>query len=875
MKTPILATKLYTPPTRPKAVQRHRLIERLNEGLLTDTGRLTLLSGSAGFGKTTLLSQWVSPCGRPAAWLSLDEGDNDPTYFWAGIVCSLQHITPNLGEGVLRLLSAPQRPSIESMLVILMNEITTSMRPFLLVLDDYHLIHREEIDQALTFMLEHLPPQMHLVIATRKDPRLPLARLRVRNQLTELRVSDLRFTLPEVSDFVHRTMGLDLTTSDVELLEARTEGWVTALQLAAISIHSHPDVSGFIRSFTGGHSHLLDYLVEEVLQHLPESTQAFLLQTSILDRLCGPLCEAVASDPYTRGNELLVELDKANLFVIPLDHERHWYRYHHLFSEMLKQRLLQAYAPEAILELHKRASRWYEQQGLEIEAFHHAVAADDIADAARLLEGGGMPLHFRGGMNPALHWLNSLPSDVLAARPSLSVILASIFLMVGKLAEVEPQLEAAEASMAGVELNDAGKDLIGHIASIRASLGVTQHHKDMILEQSNRALEHLHPANLPVRTATQWTLGYAYQLQGDRRAAAQAYAEAITNSQAIGHTIITISSIVGMGSIQESDNQLELASASYHRAIELAGEPPYPIACEAHLGLARIHYEWNELEVAENHVQQSMSLAKHLEPTDRPIACELVLARILIARRDLQGAAALLTKADYIARQHKFEQQFPEITRMQVHVMLHQGRLEAAAERARTLNLPLLQAKVYSATGDHPAALAVLEAYGREVEAKGWEDERLRVMIAKTAALFDSGARSHALGLLDKALTLAEPARSIRSFLDEGDSMAKLLSEASGQGRMTPYISALLAAFESECAVPKATQTVRPLIEPLTPRELTVLRLIAKGLSNQEISEQLFLALSTVKGYNQHIFGKLQVQRRTEAIARARELGLL
>jgi LuxR family transcriptional regulator, maltose regulon positive regulatory protein len=877
MTTPILATKLYIPPPRPKIVLRPRLIERLNEGL---NGKLTLISAPAGFGKTTLVSEWIAGCERPAAWLSLDEGDNDPTRFLTYLIRALQTIAAHIGEGVLGVLQSPQPPPIETILTALLNEITTIPANFVLVLDDYHVIDAKPVDDALTFLLEHLPPQMHLVVATREDPYLPVARLRVRGQLTELRVADLRFTPSEAVGFLNQIMNLNLSTEDIAALETRTEGWIAGLQLAAISLQGHQSPASFIKSFTGNHHFVLDYLVEEVLQRQPESIQTFLLHTSILDRLCGSLCDAVLLNPYASGKETLEYIERANLFLVPLDNERRWYRYHHLFADLLRQRLHQSAATSTgdqrwgVAELHSRASAWYEDNGLEAEAFHHAVAADDIDHASRLVEGEGMPLFFRGEVAPVLKWLESLPTTVLDARPSLWVMYASVLLFASQMTRVEQKLQAAESALQGIDLDNKSRDLIGHIASIRATLAVTQHHVETIIAQSQRALEYLHPDNLPVRTATTWSLGYAYHLQGDRAAANRAYTEALSISQSIGHFIITIMATIGLGNIQEADNQLHMAAQSYQRVLQLIGDPPLPVACEAHLGLARILYEWNDMDAAQQHGQQSVQLARQLETMDRVVACEVFLARLKFGRGDMTSASSILAKAGQLARQHNFVYRMPEIAAVQVLTLLHQGNLVAAAHLAQTHEIPISQTRVCLAQGDTNAALALLEPLRGQVEAKNWEDERLKVMVLQSVALYAHGEKNKAVQLLGDALALAEAGGFIRSFVDEGLPMRQLLSEAVAQGIMPDYAGKLLSIFEAESQTSENTPD-HSLIEPLSQRELEVLQLIAQGLSNHEISERLFLALSTVKGHNQKIFDKLQVQRRTEAIARARELGLL
>ncbi len=427
----VLATKLYVPPARLNGVPRPRLVERLDEGAGC---RLTLISAPAGFGKTTLVSEWLAGRKSPVAWLSLDEGDNDAARFLAYLVAALQTTAPGLGRGLLAALQSSQPPSTETLLTSLLNELASMAGSCVVVLDDYHVIDSPMVDQALVFLVEHLPPQMHIVIATREDPRLPLARLRARGQLTELRAADLRFTPAEAADFLNRVMGLGLSAENISALEARTEGWIAGLQLAAISMQGHKDAASFIRSFTGSHRFVLDYLVEEVLQQQPESIQAFLLRTSVLDRMCGALCEAVLCDPSVSGQETLEALERANLFIVPLDNERHWYRYHHLFAELLRQRLQQG---GSVDEYHIRASQWYQDNGLGLEAFQHAVAANDIDRAQRLIEARGTALHLPGATTAVLSWLESLPESVLDARPPLRWKQASLPLVLGRTSGVE------------------------------------------------------------------------------------------------------------------------------------------------------------------------------------------------------------------------------------------------------------------------------------------------------------------------------------------------------------------------------------------------------------------------------------------------------
>jgi LuxR family maltose regulon positive regulatory protein len=902
----LLQTKLYIPPLRPNLVPRQHLIERLNQGL-QQNHKLSLISAPAGFGKTTLVSEWVASSERPAAWLSLDEGDNDPARFLAYLVAAIQTLAlsevegtvANFGEGILAVLQSPQPPPTDSILTALLNEIATIPDNFVLVLDDYHVIVSQKVDAALTFFLDHLPPQLHLVITSRIDPSLPLSRLRAGGRMTEIREDDLRFSLDEIDTFLDEAMGLNLSAEKVAALETRTEGWIAGLQLAALSMQGlkrSDEIADFVDRFTGSDRYIQDYLADEVLRQRPKGTKDFLLQTSILNRLSGPLCDAVRfakTDGTTitdqnNSQAILEALEAANLFIVPLDNERRWYRYHHLFADLLRQRLQQQ-QPDTVANLHVRASAWYEENGLDIEAFLHAAAANDVERAEHLIEGGGLPLQWRGGATPVLNWLESLPTTILDARPSLWVTYASTLVFTGRTSSIEKKLQAAEAALdaaalQGAEPDDKTQDLLGHIAALRAMMAVTKHQIDTITTQSRRALELLHPGNLPVRTAANWTLGYAYELQGDRAAASQAYTEVISSSQKSGNFMFTIAATTSLGYIQESENQLYLAAESHRHALEMAGDPPLPFACASYLGLARVLYEWNDLDTAQRHGQLSAQLAEQIEGVDTPAACGVFLARLKLAQGDVTGAAALLTEADQFVHQHNFMHLMSEVAAVQVLALLRQGpllrqgNLAAAAHLAEKHDLPVSQARVHLAQGDTGEAIASLRPLRQQVEAKGLKDERLKVMVLQAVAYHAYGEKDKAVQLLGDALALAEPGGFIRIFLDEGEPMALLLSEAAAFANRPDYIARLLAEFEVEKQQSEDRTTLptnQPLVEPLSQRELEVLLLVAEGLSNREISERLFLALNTVKGHNRRIFGKLEVQRRTEAVARARELGLL
>jgi LuxR family maltose regulon positive regulatory protein len=893
MAAPILVTKLFIPPTRVARVHRLGLLERLNDGL---DRKLTLLSAPAGFGKTTLVSQWVEYLqddnetdDQPiqVAWLSLDKDDNDPvrflTYFSTALN-QIKEIDADLGQGALSMLQSPQPPSANTVLISLINELATIPDKIVFVLDDYHLIEAKEIHQALIFLLENLPPRLHLVIATRQDPPLSLGRLRARNHLTELRAADLRFSFSEAADFLNRVMGLNLSSDDIAKLETRTEGWIAGLQLAAISMQGRHDRAGFIKSFTGGHRLVLDFLIEEVLSQQSESVQNFLLQTAILDRMTGSLCDALTGQE--NGQETLETLDRANLFIVPLDDERRWYRYHHLFVDLLRQRLRQSSnassmnGGESVTELHRRASVWYENNELEVEAFQHAVAANDIDLAARLVEGDGLPLHSRSVVTSVINWLESLPVSIINDRPSLLIRYARILLYAGQNVGVEEKLQAAEAALQGTELNDEAKYLIGRIAANRATLALSQYQVEAIIFQARRALEFLHPDDMVYRGAAGGQLGWAYLIKGDRAAARQAYTEAVETAEASGNVFNIILTRMGLGKVQEAENRLYQAAESYQLVLQLFGDQPQPIACEAHIGLARIFYQWNDLDAAQHHAKKSIELAKQFGSNiDRYIVCEVFLALIKLALGDVAEAVAILTQTDQSVRKHNFLLQMPEVAAAQVLLWLHQGNLQAAADLAQTHEIPISQARVHLTRGATDKALALLEAFRQQMEDNNWEDERLKAIVLQAVAHHMDGKKDKAAQLLGEALALAEPGGFIRIFVDEGPSMASLLYEALSRGIAPEYVQRLLAAFPvaepEKAASTKHKVDQSGLIEPLSEREIEVLQLVAKGLTNQVIATRLFLSVHTVKTHTRNIYSKLGVNNRTQAVDRARTLGIL
>ena len=631
--TPILATKLYIPRPRPNVVSRPHLLERLNEGLHR---KLTLIAAPAGFGKTTLVSEWVAFIERPTAWLSLDEGENDPTRFLAYLVAALQTIAPTIGEGVLGVLQSPQPPPPEAILTALLNEITTLPDHFVLVLDDYHVIDAKAVDIALTYLVEHLPPQMHLVIATREDPQLPLARLRARSHLTEVRAADLRFTASEASEFLSQVMGLSLSAEDIAALEDHTEGWIAGLQLAALSMQGRQDVHGFIQAFAGDDRYIVDYLVEEVLQRQPAPVRSFLLQTSILDRLSGSLCDAVTGQE--EGNARLEALERGNFFVVPLDDKRHWYRYHHLFAEVLSAHLM-AEQPNQVATLHRRASAWYERNGSEADAIRHALAAEDFGRAADLVE-MAIPAMARSRQEArVLGWLKALPYELVRARPVLSVHYAGALLLNGELEGVEARLRDAEqwldtktdmgelALTSSAELvvvdEEEFRGLAGNIAVYRAAIALALGDVANTMKYARRALDLVPEDDDHWRGSAAGFLGLAYWTSGDLEAAHRFYAECMARVQRAGYLSDALGCSIALADIRISQGRLREAMSTYERGLQLATEQGVPVlrgAADMHVGMSELYRERDDLDAATQHLLRSKELGEFTRVTTKPVS---------------------------------------------------------------------------------------------------------------------------------------------------------------------------------------------------------------------------------------------------------------
>jgi LuxR family maltose regulon positive regulatory protein len=923
MTIPLLTTKLYVPPLRPNLVPRPRLIERLEEGR-RQGHRLTLISAPAGFGKTTLLSEWIAGEDRLVAWLSLDEADNDPVRFWAYVVAAL-HTVPgfaeaDIGEEAVAMFKSSQPVPIEAVLTTLINEVMASAPasdvPFLLVLDDLHLIETQPIHQGLAFFLEHLPPQMHLVITTRVDPPLPLARLRARAQMTELRMEDLRFMPDEAAAFLNQAAGLSLSPAVVAALEERMEGWIAGLQMAALALRGRlalrgplalpgQEVDGFAEALAGGSRYVLDYLLEEVLNREPEHVRVFLLQTSILDRLSGPLCNAVCLGSKTEagendGDTALARLQRANLFIVPLDYEGRWYRYHRLFADLLRKQLVKS-QPEILPALHRRAGEWYEQNGFPSEAVDHALVAQDVERAARLVERAAPDVLDRGEVSTFVSWLEALSDEAIRSRPWLCVFHAWMLIVGGQEEAIESRLADVKEALEALELPDEEVDRIrGYVSSIRAHVAFIRGAVFTTVECAYDALEKLSEADHSMRATTAMILGAAQGFIGDFAAAAQSFEEARAIAQASGNHFSVMLASSALAQLEVVRGHLLKAERIYRDALRLVEKPVRqwrsPGVGYACVGLAGVLCEWNVLAEAARYAEEGVASCKILGQAEILMPSYVALARVQRARGDINGAIATLQEA----RQMASEMSTWSVDTVAIHqarLWLAQGDLDAASRWAQQSRLSvddalsfhleaghLTLARVLIAQGELDRASGLLTRLLEAAESSGRWGSVIEILILQALILYKQAETDQALLALERALSLAEPEGYVRIFADEGESMAALLQEAASQRILPEYVGRLLAAsgvsedwsMEEIRQLPYVPPPIaQPLVDPLSARELEVLRFVAAGLSNPEIAEQLYVSVNTIKAHTKSIYRKLDVHNRTQAVSRARELELL
>ena len=906
--TPLLETKLYVPRSRRGLVPRPRLSERLDRGTAS---KLTLVSAPAGFGKTTLLTEWLAagPAAlageRLVAWLSLDRADSDPASFWTYVIAALRTVASGVGESALALLQAPQPPPIEAVLTALLNDLDGAAGDIVLVLDDYHVIDASDVQDGMAFLLDHLPPWLHVVIASRADPALPLARWRARGELVEIRAAELRFTPDEAVAYLNEIMGLQLTARDVAALEARTEGWIAALQLAALSMQGRDDVAGFIAGFAGDDRYVVDYLAEEVLQRQPDRVQAFLLQTSILGRLSGPLCDAVTGQGG--GKAMLEALDRGNLFLVPLDDRRRWYRYHHLFADVLQARLLDE-RPRQVPDLHRRASAWYEQNGEPAVAIGHALAAEDFGRAADLVE-LAIPAMRRSRQEAALRgWLKALPDEVVRVRPVLSVGLAGALLAVGEFEGVEERLRDAERCLGQTTGTGAGspvpaaemavddeefRRLPAGIELYRSALAMARGDVHGTVRHARRAIDLSPEDDHLVRASAAGMSGLAFWTSGDLEAGHSAYAECVAGLRRAGHIADIFGCSIALADIRSAQGRLGEAMRTYEQALQGAPEQGGLVlrgTADMHVGMSEVHRERDDLHAATQHLLRSQELGEHLGLPQNRYRWRVAMARIRQAEGDPVGALDLLNEAERLYMGDFFPNVRP-VPALKARVWIAQGRLGEALSWAREQGLSVDDDLSYLREFEHITLARMLLARHQDEHAghslhqatrllerlllAAEEGERtgrvIEILVLQALARQRLGDIPAAFACLERAVTLAEPEGYVRVFIDEGPPMAPLLRAAAKQGTAGNYVRRLLAAV-SETGHEKSAK--QALIEPLSERELDVLRLLGTDLDGPAIARELMVSLHTVRTHTKHIYAKLGVTSRRAAVRRAAELDL-
>ncbi|TCC63246.1 tetratricopeptide repeat protein [Kribbella pittospori] len=870
MHSPLLESKLYLPRNRQALVPRERLAERLRRG---DGVRLTLVSAPAGFGKTTLLSALAAD---RTAWVSLEESDRHATTFWTYVLTALERAAPGVGEGALGLLQSGQAP-IESVLAGVLNELSVLPDDVDLVLDDYHLADGPEIQPGMVFLVEHLPPQVQLLISTRADPALPLARLRARGELVEIRAADLRFTVDEATAYLNDVTGLDLDATAIATLEGRTEGWIAALRLAALSLQGRDDATAFIEGFAGDDRYVVDYLLDEVLDRQPDDVRRFLLETSIADRLTGPLCDAVTG--RSGGKAMLEALERQNLFLVPLDDHRRWYRYHHLFGDVLRTHLTEERGD--VGELHRRASRWYEKAGESVAAVRHALAAGDAERAADLVE-LAVPALRRERQEPTLRrWLDDIPNAVVQKRPVLAVGFVGALMACNEFDGVGQRIDDVERVLAGpadaLVVVDRGElaRLPGAIETYRAALALAGGDPAATIEHAGGAIDRAAEGDHLTTAAASALAGLANWAGGDLEAAHDGYTTAARDLQRVGYIADVLGCSITLADIETTQGRLRQAQSTFERALDL-GEGLRGTA-DMYVGLSRLALERNDLDAASNYLRRAEDLGPAAGLPQNPYRWRVAMARLREAEGDLTGARDQLDAAErvYVG---DFSPNVRPIAAHRARLLVAQGHLSGARDWVRQQGLSadddlsylrefehVTLARILLAEQVRGDAIRLLERLQAAAEAGGRTGTVIEILVLRALARGD-------VDPLDRALTLAEPEGYVRAFIAEGPPMASMLA-ALAQRR--PYPRMLLDAVRRPTVQTPKPAGDQALVDPLSDRELDVLRLLAGDLDGPSIARQLVVSLNTVRTHTKHIYAKLGVTNRRSAVRRAHQLNLL